>query len=87
MVALFVVSIVESWRKGDQAHAAESQQQLPVGHVLETAIWLEPLPMSAKDPGYMLSTLTPVLIDRLRPVGVAGLRPGGWPGLERYRQR
>jgi hypothetical protein len=42
--------------------------------------------LSAKDPGYMLSTLAPVLVDRLRPVGGRGLRPGGWPGLERYRQ-
>jgi hypothetical protein len=32
-VALFVVSIFESWRKGNQAHATESQQELPTGHV------------------------------------------------------
>ena len=32
-VALFVVSIVDPWRKGDQAHATESQQQIPAGPV------------------------------------------------------
>jgi len=33
-VAHFVVGIFESWRQGDQAHAVESQQELPAGHVL-----------------------------------------------------
>jgi hypothetical protein len=28
------------------------------------AVWLEPFPLSAKDPGYMLSAPAPVLIDR-----------------------
>ena len=63
-VAFFVVGTVESWREGDQALATESQQDLPAGHVLEAAIWLEPIPLSAKDPGYMLSAFAPMLIDR-----------------------
>ena len=69
---------------GDPAHAAERQQQLAAGHVLQSVIWLEPFPLSEKDPIYMLSVPAPVFIDRLRPAGGCSLRPGGWPGLEGF---
>ena len=33
-VAFIVIGIVDPWREGDQAAAAERQQELPAGHVL-----------------------------------------------------
>ena len=63
-VAFVVVGIVDPWREGDQATAAQRQQDLAAGHVLQATIWLDPIPLLTKDPGYMFSTLAPVLVDR-----------------------
>ena len=63
-VAFVVVGIVDPWREGDQATAAQRQQDLAAGHVLQATIWLDPIPLSAKDPGYMFSAPAPVSIDR-----------------------
>ena len=48
-IAFFIVGTVESWRKSDQAFSAQSQQQLAACHVLQAAVWLQPIPLAAKD--------------------------------------
>jgi hypothetical protein len=52
------------WRRIiDQAFSVQGKQQFPAGHVLETAIGLNPVPVFAKLPGNMGSSPVLVLVN------------------------
>jgi len=48
-ITSLIVGAGESRGKGDKAFSPQGEQQLPTGHILEAAVWLMPIPLSAED--------------------------------------
>ena len=62
-VAQFVVAIVTARRQRNESLPFKSEKDLSTSHILQSAIWLAPVPLFTKDFGNMSPALVPMAED------------------------